>query len=809
MIIHKKLDIPIIGMSCSACSASVERVLKNISDVKNVVVNLTAEKATIELHKEPDTAKLKELIDAIVNDGYSVATEKSQLNIKGMSCSACANHIQKEVEKLFGILNVSVNLASEKAFVEYIPTIISLQEIANTIKATGYEADFIEEGFRDKELKRRETEIAGLKRDLTISLSLTVPLMLFSMINIPPFSNHIVQFLFATPVQFYCGKRFHKAALSALRHKSFNMNSLITIGTFSSYIYSTFVTFVGNSFILKSIPSHVYFETSATIITFILIGRYLEARAKGKTSEAVKKLIALQSKEANILRDGKEMTVNIESVEIGDIVIIKPGERIPVDGQIIEGFSSIDESLFTGESIPVEKKIDDKVYAGTINYTGTFKMIALKISKETSLANIIRLVEYAQGSKAPIQTLADKISGIFVPIVIGIATVVFVIWLLTDTFTMALTSFISVLIIACPCALGLATPTAIMVGSGRGAEKGLLIKNALSLEMCHKIDTLLIDKTGTLTTGKLKLVNIETTGSNVYSINELLQIASSVEKYSEHPIAKAFIDSAIAEDLQPLEVKNFISMPGGGVSAIVNHKGRELDVVIGNLAFMESGGINTNSSKDILHTFAQRALTPILISINGIIEGIFFVADSIKTEAREVILEIQKSGIEVIMLTGDNKQTARVISETVGINKYFAEIKPDEKASIIRNIKTEGKIVAMVGDGINDAPSLAEAHVGIAMGSGSDITLETADITIFRSNLWGIVEVIKLSRETMKTIKQNLFWAFIYNIIGIPVAAGLLTIFGGPSLNPMIASGAMAFSSVSVVTNSLRLKRKI
>lgn len=809
MIKYHRIDIPIIGMTCSACSLSIERSLKDLPYIKNVVVNLTAERATVEFASEQEQYHLKEIINTIVDNGYKVAKEQSQLSIKGMTCSACVNHIQKEVEQLFGILNVSVNLASEKAFVEYIPTLISLKEIADAIKSSGYEAEFVEEGFRDKELSRREIEINSIKRDVAFSVSLSIPLMIFSMTHIPPFSNYLFQFILATPVQLYCGRRFHKASFTALKHKTFNMNSLITISTFSAYLYSTFVTFAGNSSIMKSLPSHVYFETSATIITFLLIGRYLEAKAKNRTSEAIRKLMSLQSKEAYIIRDGKEMTVPIDNVIKGDIVIIKPGERIPVDGEIVEGFSSIDESLFTGESIPVEKTKGDKVYAGTINYTGTFKTIAIKIGKDTSLANIIRLVEEAQGSKAPIQTLADKISGLFVPVVITIAIGVFVIWSITDTFTMAFTSFISVLIIACPCALGLATPTAIMVGSGRGAEKGLLIKNAASLEMCHKIDKLIIDKTGTLTMGNLNIVSIETTGTNRYTEKELLLIASSVEQYSEHPIAKAFMQRAQKEGLHFLETKDFIARPGGGVYSMVNYKEEDLNILIGNPSFMESEGIDITTSRDILDLFAKRALSPVLISINGMIEGIVAISDTIREEAKDVVSEIGKKGIEVIMLTGDNQQTAKVIAKMAGIDKFYAELKPDEKAMIIRNIKKDGHITAMVGDGINDAPSIAEAHVGIAMGSGADISLETADITIFKSNLWGLLEIINLSKETMKTIKQNLFWAFIYNIVGIPVAGGLLTIFGGPSLNPMIASAAMALSSVSVVTNSLRLKRKI
>jgi len=799
----------ITGMTCSACSASIERTLKELSNVRNVVVNLPAEKATIEFNKIPDKSDLDDIIKTIFDNGYGVFKEQTSLSIKGMSCSSCSQNIERELNKIFGILKVSVNLSSEKAFVEYIPTIISLKDIAQIISELGYEAFFIEEGFRDKEAKRREVEILSLKRDVLISVTMSLPLMVISMIYIHPISNPIIQFLLATPVQFYCGRRFHRAAFSSLRHKSFNMNSLITIGTFSAYLFSSFVIVLGNLFPTKLLSSHVYFETSATIITFLLIGKYLEAKAKSKTYDAIKKLYTLQAKDALVIRDGKEETISIDKVLVGDILIIKPGDNIPVDGEIIEGFSSINESLFTGEAIPIDKKKGDKVYSGTINYTGTFKMIAQKVGKETSLANIIRLVEEAQGTKAPIQKLADKISGIFVPTVIVIALFVFVIWFIIDGVTMALTSFIAVLIIACPCALGLATPTAIMVSSGRGAEKGLLIRDASSLELCHKIDIIAIDKTGTLTTGRLQVVEIEPLGKRQYNYKELLQISSSAEKYSEHPIAKALFEKAVKDEVVFLNTTNFFARPGGGLSATVNYKGEKLNILIGNLSLMESEGIDTAFAEKRLNDSANKAFTPVLIAINNALEGFFSVSDSIKEEAKDVLSVLKEMGIDVIILSGDHRQTVSAIAKMVNVDKYYAELRPDEKALTIRQIKQSNKIVAMVGDGINDAPALAEAHVGISMGSGSDIALEASDVTIYKDNLWALVEIIKLGKETMKTIKQNLFWAFIYNIVGIPVASGFLTIFGGPALNPMIASAAMALSSVSVVSNSLRLKGKI
>lgn len=810
-----KIDIPVTGMTCAACASAIERALSKIEGIKSASVNFPAERATVEFSDPERPVPLEQIIKTIKDEGYGVNVLKMEFSIKGMTCAACAAAAEKALKGQYGIISATVNLIAEKASVEYIPTIVSFEDFKRFIKEAGYEAVPISEEFVDKEKERREREFQELKRHFIFSAILTVPIIIGSMIGIPVLSNWFVLFLLSTPVQFISGMRFHKAALSALKHKTSNMNTLISVGTNAAYLYSLSATFFPGIFFRGGITPHVYFDTSATIITLILLGRLLEAKAKGKTSEAIKKLMGLQAKTATVIRDGSERIIPIEEVSVGDIVIVKPGERIPVDGEIIEGFSTVDESMLTGESLPVEKTEGDKVFGGTVNKAGSFKLLAQKVGRETALAQIIRLVEEAQGSKAPIQRLADKVASIFVPSVISIAILTFFLWYLfgpKPSFTIALMNFIAVLIIACPCALGLATPTAIMVGTGKGAERGILIRDAEALELAHKIQAIILDKTGTITKGEPEVVEtviVENQGSGVKGQElSLLRIAASVEKFSEHPIGQAIVKKAVELGLNIAEPLEFNAIPGGGVRAKVRIDKKDLDVLIGNEGMIKKAGIDISATRDITERILSEAKTPIFMAIDGEIKVILSISDTIKEGSIDAIKSLKSMAIEVVMLTGDHRNTAQTIAQQVGIERFFAEVLPDQKVEVVKKIKSEGKITAMVGDGINDAPALAEADIGIAIGTGTDIAIEASDITLIKGNLRSVVDAIRLSKLTIKTIKQNLFWAFFYNVVGIPIAAGILYLFGGPLLNPMIAAAAMAFSSVSVVTNSLRLRYK-
>ncbi|MCL5062652.1 MAG: heavy metal translocating P-type ATPase [Nitrospirae bacterium] len=821
-----KIDIPVTGMTCAACTAAIERALPKIEGIKGAVVNFPAERAAVEFADPKNPVQLQTIIDSIKDEGYGVSTIKVEFAVKGMTCAACVGAVERALKELYGVLTVTVNLAAEKASVEYIPTIVGFEDFRRIIKEAGYSAEQITEEFADREREQREREFQALKRQFIVSAMLAAPIIIGSMLTIPVLSNWYLLFLLATPVQFWSGMRFHKAALSALRHRTTNMNTLISVGTTSAYVYSLAATFMPQLFFKGGVTPHIYFDTSATIITLILLGKLLEARAKGKTSEAIRKLMGLQAKTASVLRDSAEKEVPIEEVMVGDIVIVRPGGRIPVDGEVIAGYSTVDESMLTGESLPVEKSSGDKIFGGTVNKAGSFKLRALRIGKETALAQIIRLVEEAQGSKAPIQRLADKVASIFVPTVIGISVVTFFVWFIFGTkpsFTLALMNFIAVLIIACPCALGLATPTAIMVGTGKGAEKGILIRDAEALELSHKIEAVILDKTGTITKGEPEVVDI--TGVNGTSPDAILQIAASAEKLSEHPLGQAIVRKAIDKNIKIYEPAEFVAIPGGGIKAKIRSqelrvKSQEppelrtpnselyLDVFIGNEGMMQKEGINISPAKILSDKISSKAKTPVFMAVDNEIKAVFSIADTIKEGSAEAIEALKSMGIEVVMLTGDHQNTAHAIAREVGIERFFAEVLPDQKVEAVRRIKSEGKITAMVGDGINDAPALAEADVGIAIGTGTDIAIEASDITLIKGNLKSVVDAIRLSKLTIRTIKQNLFWAFFYNVVGIPVAAGLLYPFGGPLLNPMIASAAMAFSSVSVVSNSLRLRKK-
>jgi len=804
-----KIEIPVTGMTCAACVSAVERALKTLDGVRSVSVNLPRERASIESEKR---IPLETIVNAIKGQGYGVLTVKVSLSIKGMTCAACVSAVEKAIGSIYGVVSVNVNLATEKAVVEYIPTLTGIEDIRKAVKDAGYSAQLIGEDFIDRERIERERDYNDLKRRFIISLLLTFPVFIGSMVEIPYISEEWLLFLLATPVQFWSGWRFHRAAWSALKHRTSNMNTLVSVGTFSAYIYSSIATFYPSFFIKGGVEPHVYFDTSSVIITLILLGRLLEARAKGRTSEAIRRLIGLQPKTARVLRNGAEEDIPVENLNPGDIIIVRPGERIPVDGKIIEGSSSVDESMLTGESLPVEKFSGDPVFGGTVNKAGSFRMVAEKVGRDTVLAGIIRLVEEAQASKAPIQALADRVASVFVPAVIAIAIGTFGIWYaFGPSFTLALMNFIAVLIIACPCALGLATPTAIMVGTGIGAERGILIRDARALETAGKVNTVVLDKTGTITKGSPEVMEIKNLGG--LPDGELLRIAASIERLSEHPLARAVVEKALSVSgkasiilEEPLSIH---VEPGGGVKGEVLINDKAVTVLIGSGEFLSRHGIDISFYGEYEKDISSRAMSPVFLAINEKVMAILAIADPVKDGSKEAIEELRRLSIEVIMLTGDHNLTASAIARKVGIERYYARVSPEEKVRIIKGLKEEGKTVAMIGDGINDAPALMEAHVGIAIGTGTDIAMESSDITLIKGDLMSAVKAIELSRLTMKTIKQNLFWAFIYNIIGIPVAAGILYPFTGLLLNPMIASLAMAMSSVSVVTNSLRLRRKV
>ncbi len=804
-----KIDIPVTGMTCAACAAAIERTLPRINGVKTAAVNFPAERATVEFTDQKEPVPLQVIIEAIKGEGYGVASVKMNFAVRGMTCAACVGAVESALKALYGVLNVSVNLAAEKAAVEYIPTIVGFEEFKRVVKEAGYAAEQLTDEFVDTERERREREYLTLRKQFIISAAMTVPIFIGNMLSVPLLSSWYLLFALATPVQFWSGMRFHRAALSALKHGTTNMNTLISVGTNAAFIYSSVATFAPGLFIAGGVAPQVYFDTSAAIITLILLGRLLEARAKGKTSEAIRKLMGLQAKTAAVVRDGEEVEILIEELAAGDIVVVRPGGRIPVDGTVVSGYSTVDESMLTGESLPVDKIEGDNVFSGTVNKAGSFRLRALKIGKETMLAQIIRLVEAAQGSKAPIQRLADKIASIFVPVVISIAALTFIIWLIAGpapSFTLALMNFIAVLIIACPCSLGLATPTAIMVGTGKGAENGILIRDAQALELSHKIGVVIMDKTGTITKGEPEVLDIAAAVG--MSPDAVLKIAAAAEKLSEHPLGKAIVKKAVEKGLVMAAPLDFTASPGGGIRAKVLDDGREKEVFIGNERMLRNEGIDLSPVMDMARHTASGGRTPVFIAADKNVIGVISIADAIKEGSSDAIKDLQSMRIEVIMITGDHLGTAEAIAKEVGIKTFFADVLPGEKVEIVKRIKSGGKVTAMVGDGINDAPALAEADVGIAIGTGTDIAIEASGLTLIKGDLKSVADAIRLSKLTIRTIKQNLFWAFFYNAVGIPIAAGVLYPFGGPLLNPMFASAAMAFSSVSVVSNSLRLRGK-
>jgi Cu+-exporting ATPase len=809
----KRLDLPVTGMTCAACATRVQDSLARMEGVEDASVNLAAERATVNF--DPVKVNVTDLIGRIKDAGYGTSVSRQTLPVKGMSCAACVSRVQKALEALDGVLSVTVNLATERASVEYLPGQVGMRDFRRAVRDAGYELLQVEQGedIVEKEKREREARYRGLKRKLLTGVALTIPIFvlvfweklgLSALLHIPRQTNFFIQFLLETPVQFWIGWQFYSSAVAAARHRTTNMNTLIAVGTSAAYIYSLFATFYPRVFEIKGYSAHVYFDTAAAIIVLILLGRLLEARAMGHTSEAIKKLMGLQPKTARVVRNGREKDVPVEEVEIGDIVVVRPGEKIPVDGVITDGYSSVDEAMVTGESIPVEKKTGDNVIGATINKTGSFRFEAARVGRDTMLAQIINMVQEAQGTKPPIARLADRIASIFVPAVMAIAAVTFIIWFIfgpAPAFTYAVLNFIAVLIIACPCALGLATPTSIMVGTGKGAENGILIRGGESLETAHRIDAIVFDKTGTLTKGEPAVTDVITHGG--FTREEVLLYAASSEKGSEHPLGEAITKRALEMDLSIKDHTEFSAVPGRGIRARV--EGRA--VLLGNEAFMDEEKVETSALASEALRLAGEGKTPMFVAMDSRAAGVIGVADTLKDNSADAVRALMDMAIEVVMLTGDNRRTGEAIARQAGITRVLAEVLPEEKANEVKKLQAEGRVVAMVGDGINDAPALAQADVGIAIGTGTDVAIEASDITLIKGDLKGVATAIALSRATLRNIRQNLFWAFAYNTILIPVAAGVLFPFFGILLSPIFAAAAMGMSSVTVVTNALRLRK--
>jgi Cu+-exporting ATPase len=808
----QRLSLPISGMSCASCVTRIEKGLSRLSGVVEAKVNLATETATITY----DSTKVDsvDFIRAIQDLGYEPKVEKVSLPVQGMSCASCIKRVQKALSQVPSVIRADVNFATEKATVEYIPGEVTVKDLSRAVEAIGYKILEVEEGdVIDKEKALREAEFRKLKYKFITGVILLIPLFvlvywdklgLSKIWVLSKQTSFILQLIIQTPIQFWVGWQFYKGAWVAAKHKTSDMNTLIAVGTSAAYLYSVLATFSPTLFAAKGLAPEVYFDTAGAIIVIILLGRLLEARAKGQTSEAIKKLIGLQAKTAKVIRDFQEMEIPVDEVRIGDTVIVRPGEKIPVDGLVLEGYSSVDESMVTGESIPVEKKAGDEVIGATINKTGTFKFRATKVGKDTMLAQIIKMVEEAQGSKPPIARLADLIASYFVPAVIGIAVLTFIIWFFfgpQPAFTYAVLNFVAVMIIACPCALGLATPTSIMVGTGKGAEYGVLIRGGEALETAHKLNAIVMDKTGTITKGKPSVTDI--VAENGYVEEEVMSLAASAEKGSEHPLGEAIIQKAKELELKLDSPTHFNAIPGHGVEATIRGK----RILLGNVKFMGERKVPLNGMEKKAEVLSGEGKTPMFVAVDGKIAGIIAVADTLKENSKVAIAALHHLGIEVIVLTGDNRKTAEAIASEVNIDRIVAEVLPEEKANEVKKLHAEGKKVGMVGDGINDAPALAQADVGIAIGTGTDVAIESADITLISGDLRGVVTAIALSKATIRNIKQNLFWAFAYNTILIPVAAGVLFPFFGILLNPIFAAVAMGLSSVTVVSNALRLRR--
>ncbi|HEV2914033.1 MAG TPA: heavy metal translocating P-type ATPase [Pyrinomonadaceae bacterium] len=828
----ERIELPVTGMTCAACARRIERKLSKASGVRRAGVNFATARATVEY--DPRGTDTSRLIETVKETGYGTtgAARASFIVDDSARPAGSSQQLEKHLQAIPGVISASFNLATMEVRVEYLQGATDVETIGRAVKEFGYHVRELEGSDADAvdaEQAAREEEYRQLKRKFWFAVALSAPVLLIAMSHgrVPALDFTGVNWLqlaLTTPVVFYSGLQFYKGAWAAFRHRAADMNTLIAVGTGTAYLYSVAATIAPGFFagvasdamtgmramVDRETAPPVYFEAAGVIIALILLGRLLESRAKGRTSEAIRRLMSLQAKTARVVRGRSELDIPVEEVVPGDLVVVRPGEKIPVDGMIEDGASAVDESMLTGESMPVEKGVGAVVFGATINKTGSFKFRATRVGKETALQQIVRMVQDAQGSKAPIARLADIVSGIFTPVVICIAIATFVVWFIaapeTERFTMALVNFVSVLIIACPCALGLATPTAIMVGTGKGAENGVLIKGGESLELAHRLDTVVLDKTGTITRGLPALTDVLSVneGGGV-SEAELLRLAASAERGSEHPLGEAIVRAAHERGLNPAqEVSGFNALAGHGIEAVV--EGRR--VLLGNMRLMDERGISRDGLEGRAEALAAEGKTPMYAAVDGRVAGLLAVADQIKPESKAAIEAMRRLGLEVVMMTGDNRRTAEAVAQQVGVTRVLSEVLPEGKALEIKRLQQEErKVVGMVGDGINDAPALAQADVGIAIGTGTDVAIEASDITLIKGDLSGVVTAIALSRATMRTIRQNLFWAFIYNIVGIPVAAGLLYPLTGWLLSPIIASAAMSLSSVSVVTNSLRLRR--
>jgi P-type Cu+ transporter len=808
----KTINIPVTGMSCANCALTVERTVKKVPGVKAAAVNFATEQASLSF--DPDQVQVETLVEKIQDAGYGVAKASVDIPVTGMTCANCAMTIERTLKKKVpGVVNASVNFASERASVEYIPSLTGIDEMIQAIEKAGYGAIRPDDALEgdDAELQARRAEIKDQTAKFAVGLAFTIPLFVLSMGRDfglfgawahAPWVNWLFLVL-ATPVQFYTGWDYYSGGFKSLRNRSANMDVLVAMGSSVAYGYSLALLLV------PGFGHHVYFETSAVIITLIKLGKMLEARTKGRTGGAIRKLMKLRPKTAFIEVDGQEKEIPVPQVRIGDRIIVRPGEAFPVDGAVLDGESSVDESMLTGEPLPVDKQAGDSVAAGTINGEGRLRIEARKVGKDTALARIIRMVQEAQGSKAPVQALADRVAAVFVPGVIGIALLTFILWwLIGGEFVPAMIRLVAVLVIACPCALGLATPTAIMAGTGKGAERGVLFKNSEALELASKLDTVVLDKTGTITIGKPAVIDVVRLDGNFASENEFLRLAASAERGSEHPLGRAIVAEATKRGLSLLEPKSFKASRGLGMSATVD--GRE--VLAGKPGWFLEMGLDLGPLDQELSSLQNQGKTVVVVGLENKIAGLIAVADRVKPESKEAIESLHRQNIRVVMLTGDNSRTAEAIASEVNIDEVVAEVRPEDKSARIREFQEQGKRVGMVGDGINDAPALAQADVGMAIGTGTDVAIETGDVILASGSLRGVPRAVELSRATMRTIRQNLFWAFFYNVVLIPVAAGVLFPFEFlPSylrqLHPILAAFAMAMSSITVVSNSLRLYR--
>jgi P-type Cu+ transporter len=813
------VGIPITGMSCAACARRVEKALSKTAGISGTNVNFATGRATVEY--DPSAVDLGELVGVVEDAGYGAEVREASLCVSGMTCASCVARVERALKKVPGVLDASANFAIGKASVRYLPGVAEVRNLERAVEGAGYEVIWEEDEAAEE---AREREYGELRRRLLVAAVLTalilvgsLPMMLGFMPPVPMGWLNLGLLALATPVQFWAGWRFYEGAWGALKHGQANMNTLVAVGTSAAYLYSAAATLAPGLF--ASGRADVYFDTSALIITLILFGRLLEARARGRTNEAIKRLAGLRAKTARVVRGGEEVDVPVEDVEVGDVVVVRPGEKVPVDGRVVSGDSAVDEAMITGESMPVHKRAGDEVIGATINKTGSFRFEATGVGEEMALSRIMRMVEEAQGSKAPIQRLADRVSGVFVPVVMAIAAITFLVWLFfgpEPAFTLALLNFVAVLIIACPCAMGLATPTSIMVGTGRGAERGILVKGGEALERAHKLTTVVLDKTGTLTRGEPELTDVVTT--NGLPESELLRLAASAERGSEHPLGEAIVRGAGERGIELAEARAFDAPTGRGVRAEI--EGRS--VLVGNRRFMEEAGVSEDGLSVRFGELSAGGKTPVFVAVDGELAGLVAVADVVRRESREAVDALRGMGLGVVMLTGDNAWTANAVARELGIDRVLAEVLPEDKEGEVRELQAGGRVVAMVGDGINDAPALARADVGVAIGTGTDVAMEAADLTLVSGDVRGVARAIRLSRATITNIRQNLFWAFAYNVLLIPVAAGAIYPFfaGGAVpdflrpflgeygfLNPVLAAAAMALSSVTVLGNALRLRR--